>query len=267
MVALYQANEPAFIDGDMNRLSAGAVLTLPPDGVSRAIEPAEARRMILVHLAAVSQSPRGAATADTATGKGVAGAKPDGAPVLSQLPSDDHLRLARPRQRESDGGSSNSAHGDDIVALQRALAESRQRIALLERDLENIRKLLALKGEPLVSVNQPERSVPELAFRVSGNVAAAERNREGTAESGTLRGHAGGLLATFLVGFAVWVVMPVKTVRAWLKRRQRQDRATIHTTLDLPRTTAPVAAHFVTLLRREITADGATRARSWRPHH
>jgi len=123
--------------------------------------------------------------------------------------------------------------------LQRALADSQQRIALLERDLESMRKLLA-KGEPLGSVNQPERSVPELAFRISGNATAAERNREGTAENGTLRGlargHAGWLLATFLVGFAVWAVMPVKTARAWLKRRQRQDRSTIHTRLDLPRT-------------------------------
>jgi pilus assembly protein FimV len=240
MVALYRANEPAFIDGNMNRLFAGAVLALPPEAASRAIEPAEARRMILVQLAEVPQFTRGAGTADTTTGKGVASAKPDGAPFLSQRPSDDHLRLARPLERGSDGGSSNSARGDDIVALQRALAESQQRIALLERDLENMRKLLALKGEPLRSVNQPEHNVAELPFRIAGNATAAERDGEETAENGTLRrlarGHTAWLLATFLVGFAVWVVMPVKTARAWLKRRERQHRAAIHATLDLART-------------------------------
>ena len=230
MVALYQANEPAFIDGNMNRLFAGAVLALPPEAASRAIEPAEARRMILVQPAAVPRS-TSETGARTVTGEGTASVKPDGLPALSRPRSGDHLRLARPRESGSDGGSSNSAGGDDIVALQRALAESQQRIALLERDLENVRKLLALKGEPLGSVNQPEGSGPELAFRIA---TAAERDGE---ENGTLRrlvrGHTGWLLATFLIGFALWVVMPVKTARAWLKRRQRQDRSTI---LDLPRT-------------------------------
>jgi pilus assembly protein FimV len=240
MVALYRANVPAFIDGNMNQLFAGAVLALPPDAASRAIEPAEARRMILVQLAAVPRS-TGETGARTVTGAGTASVKPDESPVLSRPRSGDHLRLARPRESGSDGGSSNSAGGDDIVALQRALAEAEKRIALLQRDLEDVRRLLALKGEQLLrSVDQPEHGFRELPNRIPGNAAAAERNSERESGSGTsrefVREHSALLLATFLVGFALWVVMPVKTARAWLKRRQRQDRATIHARLDLPRT-------------------------------
>jgi len=268
MVALYQANGPAFINGNMNRLPAGAVLALPPDGASRGIEPGEARRLILAHLAVAPQSARGVGTAETATEKSAASAKPDGAPVLSQQLSGDRLRLARPLEKGSDGGSSSSARGDDIVALQRALEESQQRIALLERNLENVRTLLALKGKPFVSVDQPERSDPELAFRIADNATAAELNNEGTTENrmprGLARGHTAWLLATFLVGFAMWVVMPVKTARAWLKRRRRQHRATIRATLDLPRTRRLAATHFLTPRSREIQggsvrAGGATR--------
>jgi pilus assembly protein FimV len=52
VVALYQANESAFTDGNMNRLPAGAVLALPPAGTAAAIELSEARRIILLHQAA-----------------------------------------------------------------------------------------------------------------------------------------------------------------------------------------------------------------------
>jgi pilus assembly protein FimV len=253
VVALYQANEPAFIDGNMNRLPAGAVLALPPDGAATAIDPAEARRVILVHRAALPRSARGARAAGAATGEGLVSAKPVGAAVLSQPASGDQLRLARSRESGSAGGSADSARGDDIVALQRALAEAQERIALLQRDLERVRRSLPVKGEQLGSVDQPERSPAELPVRIPGNAVAAERHSEGASENGTLGGlvreHGAWLLATFLVGFAFWVVMPVKTTRAWLKRRRRQERATIQAALDLPRTPRrAAAAHFARLL-------------------
>ena len=240
MVALYRANEAAFIGGNMNRMPAGTVLALPPDGASRAIGPAEARQTVRVHWAVVPQSPRGAGSAGTATGEGVGSVNPDGAPVLPQLPPGDQLRLARLRESGSDSGSSDSARGDDIVALQRALADAQSRIALLQRDLEDVRRLLALKGEQLGSVYQPERSVPELPIRIGGDAAAAERSSEGRNENGTLRKlvreHGAWLLLTLVFGFGLWVVMPVKTARVWLRRRHRQERAAIDMTLDVPRT-------------------------------
>jgi hypothetical protein len=121
--------------------------------------------------------------------------------------------------------------------LQRALADAQSRIALLQRDLEDVRRLLALKGEQLGSAYQPERSFPESP---GGSAATAERRSEGGNEKGTLRklvrDHAAWLLVTFVFGFALWVVMPVKTTRVWLRRWHRQERATIDTTIVLPRT-------------------------------
>jgi FimV-like protein len=253
VVALYQANGPAFVDGNMNRLPVGAVLALPPDGAATAIDPAEARRVILLHQAALPQSARGAGAAGAATGEGLVSAKPTGAAVLSQPASGDQLRLARARESASAGGSADSARGDDIVAVQRALAEAQERIALLQRDLEGVRRSLAVKEKHLGSVDQPERSPAELPVRIPGNAAAAERHSEGVSANGTLdnlaREHGAWLLATFLVGFGCWVVMPVKTTRAWLKRRRRQERATLRAALDLPRTPRRAAAtQFARLL-------------------
>jgi pilus assembly protein FimV len=248
VVALYQANESAFIDGNMNRLPAGAVLALPPAGTATAIELSEARRIILLQQAASPPSARGAGAAGA--GEGQASAKPAGATAPSQPAARDQLRLTPSRETGSNDRSPDSARGDDIVALQRALAEAQERVALLQRDLEDVRSsLLALKGPPLGSVDQPERSPAELPVPIPGHAAAAGRHGERTSESGTrgefVREHGAWLLAMFLVGFALWVVMPVKTTRAWLKRRRREERATIPAAIELRRTSRPAAAtHF-----------------------
>ena len=238
VVALYRANERAFIDGNMNRLPAGAVLVLPPAGAAAAIEPAEARRVILVHQAALTRSDRGEAAAPL-TGEGPVSAKPAAPAILSQPASGDHLRLARDRESGSAGGGADSARGDDIVALQRALGEAQERIALLQKDLENVRRLLALKGEQAGGGDRLDRRPTELPVRMPSTAVAAERHSEGINEHGSLRDlvreHGGWLLAAFLVGFGLWVVMPVKTTQAWLKRRRREERALIRAALDLPR--------------------------------
>jgi pilus assembly protein FimV len=223
VVALYRANESAFIDGNMNRLPAGAVLALPPAGTAAAIELSEARRIILLHRAA---SPPSARQAGAAPGEGVASPSPSGAKAPTQSASGDQLRLTPSREAGSAGRSVDSAQGDDIVALQRALAEAQERVALLQRDLEDVRRLLALKGQPLGNADQPGRTPAESPGQTSGNVVAATRHRERTNANGTfdelLREHGVWLLVLFLVGFALWVVMPVKTTRAWLKNRRRR---------------------------------------------
>jgi hypothetical protein len=46
-------------------------------------------------------------------------------------------------------------------------------------------------------------------------------SNEGTVGN-LVRQHGAWLLALFLVAFGLWVVMPVKTARAWLKKRRRR---------------------------------------------
>ena len=227
VVALYQANESAFIDGNMNRLPAGAVLALPPVDAAAAIERSEARRIILLQQAALPPSPRGGAA--VGTGEGAPSAKTADATVPSQPVPGDRLRLTPSQETGSAGRLSDAAHGDDIVALQRALAEAQERVALLQRDLEDVRsKVLALKGQQSASVDPPVRSPGGQPVPITGNVAAAERHRERTSKNGTLgdlvREHGALLLALFLAGFALWVVMPVKTTQAWLKKRRQRRR-------------------------------------------
>lgn len=51
LVSLYHANQDAFVGGNMNRLRAGAVLTLPDAETARSVSPTEARRVVRAHSA------------------------------------------------------------------------------------------------------------------------------------------------------------------------------------------------------------------------
>lgn len=51
LVSLYHANQDAFVGGNMNRLRAGAVLTLPDAETARSVSSTEARRVVRAHSA------------------------------------------------------------------------------------------------------------------------------------------------------------------------------------------------------------------------
>jgi FimV-like protein len=240
VVALYRANEGRFIDGNMNRLPVGAVLDLPPNAVITAIDPAEASRVILAHRTA----------AGAAAGAGPAPGRPAGADAVSRSASGDQLRVARSRENGRAGGATDPARGDDIVALQRALAEAQGRIALLERHIDEVRRQLASMGQQVRDVDPPERTPGELPIL---GAVTAEQHSDGARENGFLRDlareHGTWLLVAFLLGFALWVVMPVKTARAWLNRRRHRERVTIQAALDLSRIPRHASAtHFARLL-------------------
>jgi pilus assembly protein FimV len=241
IVALYQANEQAFVGGNMNRLPAGAVLALPDEGAAQTIAPADAHRVILAHRAAFDAAGRhasarviaGTVPSGGAPAPGARGATPRPAPA-------DQLRLTRPEAAKGRVGSADAARDDDIAALQRALAEAQERIALLQRGLEDVRKLLALKEQQLGGVERTERASAEPPPRILGDAIAAEQRSDRRGETRPLhslvREYGPWLLATLLFGFTCWVVMPLKTVRAWRKRRRRRERETMKIALGLPRT-------------------------------
>lgn len=246
IVALFLANEQAFTDGNINRLPAGAVLALPPEGAARDIEPADALRLIRAHRAAFDEVRRHAsrrAAAGPATTQGPASGGASGtvaSGVAARRASGDQVRLTRPM--ETGGGvgvASESARDDDIAALQRALAEAQERIALLQRNLEDVRRLLTLKGQQPGNMERSQRIPAELAARIPGDATAAEQRNDGPAGDrqlhGFIREHAAWLFAAFLLAFGCWVVMPLKTVRAWRLRRRRQAREVRDIALDVRR--------------------------------
>jgi pilus assembly protein FimV len=99
MVAIFRANEDAFVGGNMNRLKAGHTLALPDRDVAAAITTGEARELIAA-------------------------------------------RSAQPAARAPAAAAPDAPSADDAAALDRALAESRDRATELEKTLAELKQLI-----------------------------------------------------------------------------------------------------------------------------
>jgi pilus assembly protein FimV len=166
LVALYRENKSAFVDNNMNRLRTGQILKVPSaDEVAR-IETKDARNEIKVQvaswnayreqLAGSTASAPAAAPAPTnqASGK-ISVAKPE-APAAA-APAKDQLKIAKTDTATGKaGGVGASGTGnaqeqinalkEEKIAAQNSLKEANSRVADLEKQIADMRKLLELKG-------------------------------------------------------------------------------------------------------------------------
>ena len=214
VVAIYQANEQAFLDANLHRLRIGERLAVPTEDAARGIEPDEARRVILAHSAAhagYSRPPAGV-LAD-------AGGRSEAPPAPKTAGDRLSVSQAAPKAGTS---AAKAAREDDLASVRRALADAEERIGLLEKSLDDVRMLLVVKDQQLARVGRQPQAAP-----LAGDAAAAERPRD-EHDPGMLPrflGYYGGwLVLGFIVGFVSWVTMPLKTVRLWCKRRRRRRR-------------------------------------------
>ena len=178
LVALYRENKAAFVDNNMNRLRTGQILKVPSaDEVSKIAEK-EARSEIKLQVAswqayreqlagnAAASTPAPVASSNQASGK-ISVAKPE-APVTSAAPKD-QLKIAKTETSTGKaGGASASGTGnlqDQITALkeekiarENSLKEANSRVADLEKQIADMRKLMELKG--LAGKAAPESAKP-----------------------------------------------------------------------------------------------------------
>jgi pilus assembly protein FimV len=172
LLGLYQKNTAAF-DGNMNRLKAGKTLDMPDAGALTDISRKQAVREIKLQaddwrayrqkLAdAVSVAPEAA----TAPGQASSGkitpkvedrAKPgpdaqkdvlklSKAPAANAKTKADEARALQDKLR---------AQEEDAIARQKALEESDQRVATLEKQIQDMQKLVDMKEKALVDADKP----------------------------------------------------------------------------------------------------------------
>lgn len=176
LVALYRENQAAFIDNNMNRLKAGQILRVPSQENAAKITNSDARKEIRVQVenwksyresvagAAASAAPA-TAPANQASGR-IATATP-GAPAGA--PSKDVLKIAK---AEVPAGAATGAAGskaaqdqinalkEEAIAREGALKEAKSRVADLEKQIADMRKLMELKGvTPTGKPGEPAKPV------------------------------------------------------------------------------------------------------------
>jgi pilus assembly protein FimV len=206
LVALYRANDGAFLDANMNRLPAGRVLAIPGEAAVLAVAADEARRTVAAHREA---------------------AEPPAAPSPQRAARVDRLQLSRADGARTPPGTGGA---DDVAALGLALKEAHERIAALERNLESLQRLGELQNRQITRL---QHAAAGAAVPLPGDAAASDLRAPapGVDEPYLQRAvarfigeHWQWFATALILAFAAWVWMPLKTARLWRKKRRRRER-------------------------------------------
>jgi pilus assembly protein FimV len=114
VVAIHRANEDAFIGGDTSRLKSGRTLTIPGRDAVAAVNADEARQLVAV------------------------------------LRGQPEAGRARPAAAVRESGPA----GDDIVARERALAESKDRASALEQTRDDLQRLIQAREREIADLER-----------------------------------------------------------------------------------------------------------------
>ncbi|MEO8409236.1 MAG: FimV/HubP family polar landmark protein, partial [Propionivibrio sp.] len=166
LVGLLRTNQSAFSGGNMNRLQAGRILSIPTKPVIETVSPTEARKIVvaqssdwnayqrrLAGLAARAPVAEDAATQESA-GKITAKVEDQAAPAAA---SSDQLKVSKTEAADSKPGAAaaaGSASEEDQIAKEKALREANERVVALEQNVADLQKLLELKNESLAELQK-----------------------------------------------------------------------------------------------------------------
>ncbi len=166
LVALYRENKAAFVDNNMNRLRTGQILKVPSAEDAARIVEKDARSEIKLQVASwqayreqlagsASVAPAAPATATNQVSGKITVAKPD-VPAPAAAPKD-QLKIAKSDSATGKaGGVGASGTGnmqeqintlkEEKIARENSLKEANSRVADLEKQIADMRKLMELKG-------------------------------------------------------------------------------------------------------------------------
>jgi pilus assembly protein FimV len=165
LIAIYRANQDAFIRENVNWVRAGRILHIPPAEAIGTVDADEANRLVRAHMAEFreyrAKLAAAPASADTTPGQREPGGtiEPKPEPPKPAAPQD-QVRLSKVDPQKP----SAAARGDDLVARERALQEAQSRIKDLEKNVADLQKLLELRNQQLAELqNKATPAKPEAA--------------------------------------------------------------------------------------------------------
>ena len=179
LVALFRGNEEAFAGGNMNRLRVGQILTIPDAATANAIPADEARATVTAQARdfnAYRQRLAGAVAASQAKDEPSTGQRSEGkiaAKVEEKAASPeagkDKLEVSRTESGKDIKAFQQriAALEEDLISRDRSLKEASSRIAELEKNLGDLKKLAELKSQVGTQMQQqaeaakPDKAKPE----------------------------------------------------------------------------------------------------------
>lgn len=173
LVAMLRSNPDAFIGGNINRLRAGAVIDMPSGEQASAVQPGEARQMLVAQSRDFNEFRRRLAEGlPTTTARGsdrVASGK-----VQAQVEEKKPGAATPDRLTLSKGAVQGKAGKEESIARQRAAQDAATRVAELNRNLSDLNRLNTGPGAPAAgsAASAPRAGVP-VAVAASAPKAAA----------------------------------------------------------------------------------------------
>src|SRR5438034_6907341 len=175
LIAIYRANEDAFIRKNVNLLRAGRILDIPGAEAVSAIDPEEAKRLVQAHMDdfAVYRSRLAAASTSVEApgGRREAEGKIEPKPQAPTAAPQDQVRLSKADPSKPAAPASRAAREDDAVARERALKETQSRVTDLERNVTDLQKLLEMKNQQLAELEKRAQAKPAPVVPVPAPVA------------------------------------------------------------------------------------------------
>ncbi len=163
LVALLRANQSAFIRDNMNLLRAGKILDIPDKDAAASVSADDARRIVAAQSTEFVEYRRNLGAAIAATPARLEGGRQAsgqiGAPAAEKAappkpPAKDQLRLSQADDARGDGKAASAVLADDLAAKDKALNEATERVTALEKNVQELQKLLQLKNSSGAQLQQ-----------------------------------------------------------------------------------------------------------------
>ena len=163
LVGLFRANQEAFDGGNMNRLKAGKILSVPEKSALESVSEGEARKVVVAQssdwnayrrklAAAATQAPLKEDTGrQEAAGKITAKVEDKAAPVAEPK---DQVKVSRSDADGAKAGAAAKRSEEDLIAKEKALKEANDRLAALEKNVSELQKLVELKNQNLAELQK-----------------------------------------------------------------------------------------------------------------
>ena len=182
LVALYRANEDAFIQKNMNLVRAGRVLTIPDREAVEAVAPADAGKLFVAQWQDFNEyraklgGAIAAAPAQTEAPQQRAAGRitepPEATAAAPKAAPRDELRVSKADDAAKSAKAAAAARADDLAARERALQEASSRVGDLERNVKDLQGLVELKNKQLADLQKQAEAVKGAAAKATDAEAA-----------------------------------------------------------------------------------------------
>ncbi|CDG84228.1 FimV/HubP family polar landmark protein [Janthinobacterium agaricidamnosum] len=184
LVALYRANPEAFSGKNMNRLQSGRILSVPDADTLRNTAEGEAKGVVVAHASdfsayrnklagqvAQSTPSKAAPAAQSAAGKISTKVEERATPANE---SKDQLKLSKAEPASAAAGKTAVANVEDKIAKEKQVAEAAARVKELEKNVNDLENLMAVKNKSLADQKKPDAvaSAPVVASAPAAEPAA-----------------------------------------------------------------------------------------------